>query len=57
MTVLCPDDLAHDGWLYGWTSPVVCVVGVLDADTVRSAIVVRSLLIRADGGYTVAPSK
>ena len=37
--VLWPDDVRKGGYFYGWTTPVACVVDVLDVDTVSCAIV------------------
>ena len=35
--ILWPDDIKKSGYLFGWRTPVVCVCGVLDAETVSGS--------------------
>ncbi|GJE97036.1 phosphatidylinositol N-acetylglucosaminyltransferase subunit Q/GPI1 [Phanerochaete sordida] len=48
-SVLCPDDITSSGYLYGWTSPVVVVCGVLDADSSEHAQVTLQRLVAQSG--------
>ncbi|KZT19039.1 Gpi1-domain-containing protein [Neolentinus lepideus HHB14362 ss-1] len=51
--ILWPIDLKSEGFIYGWTSPVLCIAGVLDVGTRDEAENCLQCFIKSDYGNKI----